>query len=185
MRSRRKEACVYEDEPHSKQQETVHVIPARNPGQAVSVDEAISIDPTSTAPSSSESSVGAIDTPASTVRSRATGQPGSETLEVMRIRIKQLEEQLDQTESRSDMVPPAIPDTRIETTATKLSETFHVHRGDPHLDSGVFGQAALVSRSISHKTRLFGQSHWMNSLIPTVGKTGAHATPTLRWWISI
>lgn len=77
------------------------------------------------------------------------------------MRIRQLEAQLYKASPGSTEESSARPDTNIETTETKLSDTFHIHRGD----RGVLDQAALVSRSISHKTRLFGQSHWINSFI--------------------
>lgn len=77
------------------------------------------------------------------------------------MRIRQLEAQLYKVSPGSIEKSSAKPDTNIETTETKLSDTFHVHRGD----RGVLDQAVLVSRSISHKTRFFGQSHWINSFI--------------------
>lgn len=168
VRSRRKEACVFEDEPPQPRQQTSHAQPTQRFVQAspISMDVDVSLPRhlRPTVPSHSGSSGGVTSTPASTVGTQATPST-SESLKTMRIRIRQLEEQVYKGSPGSTKTSSTTPNTNIETTATKLSDTFHVHRSD----SGVFGQRALVSRSISHKTRLFGQSHWINSSISIVG----------------
>lgn len=168
LRSRRKEACVYEDGSPQPRQRSSPVRPAQSVVQAspkpVHVDERLPRYQDSLSLSHSGSSGAATSTPASTVVTQATSS-GSKLLEAMRIRIRQLEAQLYKASPGSTEKSYAKPDTSIETTETKLSDTFHIHRGD----RDVLDQAALVSRSISHKTRLFGQSHWINSFILIVG----------------
>ncbi|KUI72326.1 hypothetical protein VM1G_07544 [Cytospora mali] len=165
VRSRRKETCLYEDEPPQPRQQTNHVKPIPHTSQTspVSVDETVPNDTNSTAPSYQRSSDVAASTPSSTVESQAAAS-SSKPVEAMKRRIRWLEERLYKASSSSTNISFETPSTNIETTATKMSEAFHVHRGDSRL----FGQAALISRSISHKTRLFGQSHWVTSLVPLV-----------------
>ncbi|KAK3381478.1 hypothetical protein B0H63DRAFT_475812 [Podospora didyma] len=65
-------------------------------------------------------------------------------------RIKQLEDQL------SKVAPTSAPSPNpngIETTTSRIGGIIHVHR-----EQG-------ISRSISHKKRLFGQSHWINAVV--------------------
>jgi hypothetical protein len=168
VRSRRKEACVYHDESPRPRQRTSPVRPTQSVVQAspipVYADEVLPRYRNALSQSHSGSSAGATSTPASTAVTQATSS-SSQLIEAMRIRIRQLEVQLYKASPGSTEKSSAKPDTNIETTETKLSDAFHVHRGD----RGVLDQEALVSRSISHKTRLFGQSHWINSLILIVG----------------
>ncbi|KUI61575.1 hypothetical protein VP1G_08719 [Cytospora mali] len=156
--------CLYEDEPPQPRQQTYHVEPVPHTSQTspVSVDGTIPNDTNSTTPSYPRSSVVAVSTP-STVESQAAGS-SSKPVEAMKSRIRRLEEQLYKASSSSTHISSETPSTDIETTATKMSEAFHVHRGNNRLS----GQAALISRSISHKTRLFGQSHWVNSILPLI-----------------
>lgn len=84
----------------------------------------------------------------------------------MQRRIKELEEQLSRVtyNSRpSTQAPPSSP-TSYETVMSGLSGTFHVQVDDP-----LFGEAKASARSVAHKTRVFGQSHWVNGVI-LVGK---------------
>jgi len=48
--------------------------------------------------------------------------------------------------------------SRIETQTVNVSGNFYFH-SEHRLTSG----PGAVTRSVTHKTRLFGQSHWVNS----------------------
>lgn len=118
-----------------------------------------------------------------TLGSTAVGSEGtpasSEPIESMKRRIRHLEEQLYKASSGSAQTPGATPGSVIETTTTQMTATFHVHHGDNRLfgrASTFFGQDALISRSISHKTRLFGQSHWVNGILPLVSCSQTYVT---------
>lgn len=83
------------------------------------------------------------------------------------------------------------PASDIETRTSQIGGTFHIHHpvADPTLsrrEPSALPSASQVhqpvstgirdsqkrlrgmSRNISHKTRLFGQSHWFNTLVPLV-----------------
>lgn len=78
----------------------------------------------------------------------------------MKIRIKQLEEQLSKATSTtfipSPGVPTSLPD--IEVSTAGLGATYHFHRES--------GQPQAATRSATHKTRMFGQSHWVHGFKP-------------------
>lgn len=48
------------------------------------------------------------------------------------------------------------------TTSTKLGGTFHVHNESS--ECGI-GRDGGIPRSVTHKTRVFGQSHWINGIV--------------------
>lgn len=48
------------------------------------------------------------------------------------------------------------------TTSTKLGGTFHVHNESSECGTGREGG---IPRSVTHKTRVFGQSHWINGIV--------------------
>lgn len=83
----------------------------------------------------------------------------------MRSRISQLEEELSRFKrsvtSQSTGTSLATPDDQTQATSPGvglLPASKDVH------DSTIFGHALFTSRSVMHKKRLFGQSHWVNSL---------------------
>ena len=80
-------------------------------------------------------------------------------VESLRSRVKQLEEQLTAARiSRSSIISSApSPNVDIRTTTSHIAGTFHQQQEAPLSD-----HAPIISRSIMHKTRLFGQSHCMN-----------------------
>lgn len=47
------------------------------------------------------------------------------------------------------------------TTSTRLAGTFHVHNESSECGAGRDG----IPRSVTHKTRVFGQSHWINGIV--------------------
>ncbi|KAK6087726.1 C6 transcription factor [Seiridium cupressi] len=68
-------------------------------------------------------------------------------------RIKQLEGQLSST-SPTPVRPPAAPaNPSIEASTSSIGGTWYIHRDD--------GAQSIV-RGTTHKTRQFGQSHWVN-----------------------
>ncbi|KFY73868.1 hypothetical protein V499_06076 [Pseudogymnoascus sp. VKM F-103] len=52
------------------------------------------------------------------------------------------------------------------TTTTKLAGTFHVHNENTECGIGYEGG---IPRSVTHKTRVFGQSHWINGIVLFLG----------------
>ncbi|OBT82422.1 hypothetical protein VE02_09383 [Pseudogymnoascus sp. 03VT05] len=52
------------------------------------------------------------------------------------------------------------------TTTTKLAGTFHVHNENTE---GGNGHEGGIPRSVTHKTRVFGQSHWINGIVLFLG----------------
>lgn len=78
-------------------------------------------------------------------------------LEALKNKVKLLEHQL----SRSTITPSPVQvptPASLETTSTQLGGTFHLHsQSQP-------GGSLAIPRAISHKTRLFGQSHFVTGL---------------------
>lgn len=86
-------------------------------------------------------------------------------LESLKSRIQELEEQLSQVSTPASSVPsvtskpPATsPAHGIDQVKSSLGGTFDVIQ-----ESRLFGQAQAVVRSVAHKNRVFGQSHWISS----------------------
>ncbi|KAI1210768.1 putative C6 transcription factor [Annulohypoxylon truncatum] len=77
----------------------------------------------------------------------------SQEVESLRNRIRQLEEQLSKT-NLTPSQPPA--DSNIEAINSRISGTFYIHH-----ENNLTGQPRAISRSVTHKTRVFGQSHWI------------------------
>lgn len=85
-------------------------------------------------------------------------------LDSMRLRIQELEEQLSQAStpassisstSRSAQQASLQSNDKVKST---LGGTFDIVQ-----ESRLFGQAQAVVRSVAHKNRVFGQSHWISS----------------------
>lgn len=154
--------CVYKN--HSSQPPRQHLAHGRTteitlaqkprePCYSIPIDRASSIGRGSTAPSHPSMSLVASSTSASTPAS----QPSDRDVESMKIRIRELEEQLSKATQRSTQSPIPTSNSNLETTTSRLAGTFHVHH-----ESRLVGQAQFISRSVMHKTRLFGQSHLIN-----------------------
>lgn len=75
-------------------------------------------------------------------------------LEALKSKVRLLEDQLAKSAAASSTTPAS----NLETTSTQLGGTFHVHA------QSQFGGAMVIPRAISHKTRLFGQSHFVTGL---------------------
>lgn len=84
-------------------------------------------------------------------------------LHAMRSRIMNLENQLENALKRAIRYEPLCPSmaetpvSSIETAESRIGGTFYIHHGDPAL-----GQSPNMHRSLTHKKRMYGQSHWMN-----------------------
>ncbi|KAK6392511.1 hypothetical protein LTR65_003642 [Meristemomyces frigidus] len=85
--------------------------------------------------------------------------PSVQNVESLRHQIKQLEEQLSKATSIPTASPVPAATSTTETASSKLGAAFHFQH-----DSGSSGQAQVVTRSVMHKTRLFGQSHWIHGI---------------------
>lgn len=82
------------------------------------------------------------------------GQPSAQDVECMVNRIRQLEEQLSKANLRSTGSSVSAPNSVAETTTSTIGRNTQIHL-DPQ----------TVTRSITHKTRVFGKSFWMNAFI--------------------
>ncbi|KAM3562232.1 hypothetical protein MY1884_001932 [Beauveria asiatica] len=74
----------------------------------------------------------------------------------LRLRIRELEDQLSRVNMESSSSSPlATTSSSIETTASKLGGVFHVQ-----CENSLGNGGPIIARSMMHKTRMFGQSHW-------------------------
>lgn len=96
---------------------------------------------TSTAPSTPASNLAAVE------------------IESLRCRIKQLEDRLSKGTHENTFLNAPSPNVDIRKTTSQIAGTFYTQREAP-----TASHAPIISRSIMHKTRLFGQSHWMNGV---------------------
>ena len=62
--------------------------------------------------------------------------------------------------SESIRTPASHAGSALETVTSCLSETMYIHRETRKAD-----EPQAVASSVTHKTRRFGQSHWINSVI--------------------
>lgn len=83
-------------------------------------------------------------------------QSPSET-EVMRARIAELEERLSRDVSTNVSNPMTTSDATLAHTPEPSSITWK--------DSEIFGRPIAITKSIVHKNRVLGQSHWMNGFV--------------------
>lgn len=85
--------------------------------------------------------------------------PPATDVESLKNRIKELEVQLQQVKKSPAASQPWTANftSNVEAGTTSIGGSFFIHHGNPAL-----GQHPIVNRSISHKKRMFGQSHWMN-----------------------
>lgn len=83
-------------------------------------------------------------------------QSSAREVEALRSKIKQLEDQLARAE-RESAAPTPVWDSRGN--SSQIAGAFHVRREPPSE-----GEAPTMSRMIVHKTRVLGQSHWINGV---------------------
>lgn len=90
-------------------------------------------------------------------------------LEFLKGRIRQLEDHLQKVANHTTPLLPltpssvATPVSSVVTAESRIGGVFYIHHGDPAL-----GQSPSMHRSITHKNRMYGQSHWMNLSIVLV-----------------
>jgi hypothetical protein len=90
-------------------------------------------------------------TPATSAVGSASSPSVAWDIETLKNRVRQLEGQLSQTSLASTTQRSGTPvPVNIETSTTSLAGTFHIHRDH------------AVVRGVTHKSRQFGQSHWVN-----------------------
>lgn len=103
------------------------------------------------------------DTSAS-VSPKTCGSHSSFELEAMKARIAELEEKLSHAGSSMAPFPyqakVSRPTTYPVQTVTSFAGTIDVLQ-----DSQSIEHSQVISRSIAHKNRVFGQSHWMNGFV--------------------
>ncbi|KAL7934336.1 hypothetical protein V8C35DRAFT_302313 [Trichoderma chlorosporum] len=87
-------------------------------------------------------------------------QMAAADIEALKIEIRQLKEKLSNSTFKPARMPFGAPDLQIETRSSRMGGTFHIHG-----DSRLIGQPQLIPRNLTHKTRLFGQSHCMNPFV--------------------
>ncbi|KAF2439046.1 hypothetical protein P171DRAFT_370465 [Karstenula rhodostoma CBS 690.94] len=90
-------------------------------------------------------------------------------MESMRNRVTLLEKEVENSLRRMIRSAPQRPSTAdtpvssIETAESRIGGTFYIHHGNPAL-----GQSPNIHRSLTHKKRMYGQSHWMNMSVVMV-----------------
>ncbi|KAI2624648.1 putative C6 transcription factor [Hypomontagnella submonticulosa] len=94
--------------------------------------------------------------PSSTTASTRASQQSSQDVESLKVRIRQLEDRLSRTYQASSRSPAPSSNSNIEVISTGISGTFYVHHDDQ-----LVGPSQSIHRSVSHKSRVFGQSHWI------------------------
>jgi hypothetical protein len=93
-----------------------------------------------------------------------TSQISSRDVEAMKSRIRQLEEQLSKATQRPTQSSASVAQQKMGTTTLPIGGAICTY-----VDSQLFGGAQVITRSIIHKSRMFGQSHWINGVIGVVG----------------
>lgn len=78
----------------------------------------------------------------------------------MQRRITQLEDQLSTTTRTISQPPVSLPNLDIETTISSIGGVCHIQ----HERHSVGPAEASVTRTTMHKSRWFGQSHWINGV---------------------
>jgi hypothetical protein len=151
--------CVYEKYPsqpprqHPGQDRTIKFGLVPKPGESVPITRASNTSKESTVSSHPSSTIITCSTSSSTLASQASAWD----VESLKSRIQQLEEKLARATPVSTQSP--VPTSYSDLTGG----TFYIHRENR------FGAAQATSRSITYKTRMFGQSHWSTGLFTLVG----------------
>lgn len=161
MRSRNG-TCVYEN----------HVSAPPRRGIGLTPDRAGEFGRESSASRRTEPSFPPLPTPSSSAPSPAPDVAAMQRRirdlesELAGVSIKQVPTQRPPVELAPTLLDPfATEATQKEdtvTTSTKLGGTFHVHNESSECGTGPVGG---IPRSVTHKTRVFGQSHWINGIV--------------------
>ncbi|KAE8381978.1 hypothetical protein BDV26DRAFT_49287 [Aspergillus bertholletiae] len=149
------EACIYETHPSD------HPRPQVNHGQTITLESRE--DPSPIAPSASSDVSRPLTMISHAHESIASGLPDATSpksqasagdVEALKKRVKNLEEQLLKASQRplQSSGPAPLPDAR--TVNSPMCE----------VDSRLFGETQVITRNVVHKSRMFGQSHWINGV---------------------
>ncbi|GAM41257.1 hypothetical protein TCE0_042r14252 [Talaromyces pinophilus] len=151
--------CIYENVPSPRyrigqSQQTAHNVVYRS-RESIPLDRRSNTSG-STFPSNQSSSRidGSVDLPPETTHTRQQLSARDEESIRLKLRIKELEERLSKTTLVQVQSPLVTPRLNVETTASRIGGTYHVHC------EKLPGHNESVARGITHKSRLFGQSHW-------------------------
>ncbi|OTB16142.1 hypothetical protein K445DRAFT_350935 [Daldinia sp. EC12] len=136
-------SCVYESQFSQSHQETE--LHSSIPSIGVAAAPSLTSNPSPRAPSA-------------TTASTAASYQSSQDIEFLKHKIKQLEEQLSQS-NRTSRSPVRTPGSNIEAISSGIGGTFYIH----HEDASA-GQPPGIPRSVTHKSRMFGQSHWITGM---------------------
>lgn len=161
--------CVYESHnrpvsSHRTRPGQVQTTPAPRHPESVRLDRASNTSG-STLPNHAPSSLDASSTGASTPPSQSSAAD-AESLR-LKLRIRDLEEQLSKLTSRPVNSSLETPNSNIQTLSSTIGGTFHVH-----CEGSSPSQQPVIARSVTHKTRFFGQSHWAVNGVLLVRLTG-------------
>jgi hypothetical protein len=85
-------------------------------------------------------------------------QSSVQELDMLRNRVRQLESQLSSNSATPLQSHISTPASTLETSTSRLGGTFHLHSQRQHVG------ALATPRAISHKSRFFGQSHFVCGL---------------------
>ncbi|KAH8171055.1 fungal specific transcription factor domain-containing protein [Sarocladium implicatum] len=155
---RSKTACIYDNPPPLGW--------ARNPEygfpQAVSSQtKPISTPTTTTDKTSSQPESELVSSPSGATTSTAPTQLSGHEVESLKGRIRDLEQQLSAANLRTNDSPTSRSRKSYgesEYSTTRLCDSIHLHSAA----SPGTGETTGFHRNLSHKTRLFGQTHWIN-----------------------
>jgi hypothetical protein len=111
-----------------------------------------------------------VDLPPETTHTRQQLSARDEESIRLKLRIKELEERLSKTTLVQVQSPLVTPRLNVETTASRIGGTYHVHC------EKLPGHNESVARGITHKSRLFGQSHWEVNVVLMVRSIIIHHT---------
>lgn len=87
----------------------------------------------------------------------------------MKCKVRQLDEQLLKTTQTITRSPVPVSDVNIEKNASRLAGIFNTHHEICSLEQA----QDITTRSVMHKTRIFGQSHFING-VPLVCPSAIH-----------
>ncbi|CAH0038533.1 unnamed protein product [Clonostachys solani] len=95
--------------------------------------------------------------------SPSSAEGSAQELDDLKNRIRKLEDQLAKTSIRSPTIryPGGESTPEADTSTALLDGTFHFQQ-----QAHEVGQPQAVARGFSHKSRVFGKSHWVNSIAP-------------------
>lgn len=179
LKSRTREACVYEDEQPRPRR------PRRPPNQDQAGHSSTSATSITAGLAGVDATEGTVPTVLPSLLANRNRQVEDDS--------RKLSTPATRTHS-SSYANASTPASEIETATTQLSGTYHIHhqpagpaieRCEPsrlpsfsRVHEHLSGGAPNMARNVSHKTRLFGQSHWFNTMAPLVRAPGS--TPTVE-----